>query len=137
MVSGFVQSEWEHALSLKRANFVRPVFWQKPRPEAPGLPPAELDELQFYFLPGLSGMALAAAQMEDEPTRVLAQAGLECLESTDMYLEWDDIPRAAPPPIKVEMSHERSVPAASKSAGWVGFLVVFAVAVAVAYALLR
>ncbi|HEV8548733.1 MAG TPA: toll/interleukin-1 receptor domain-containing protein, partial [Polyangiaceae bacterium] len=47
MLSPFVRREWEYALSLRRANFVRPTFWEMPLPEAPGLPPAELKSLHF------------------------------------------------------------------------------------------
>ena len=48
MRSQHVQREWTVALSLGRENFVRPVYWQEPRPEAkPLLPPPELDRLHF------------------------------------------------------------------------------------------
>jgi tetratricopeptide (TPR) repeat protein len=52
MRSKYVQQEWEHALSLNRAHFVRPVYWEEPRPkdEAQGLPPAELSRLHFQRL---------------------------------------------------------------------------------------
>ena len=48
MRSPQVQREWTVALLLGRENFVRPVYWQVPRPEAkPHLPPPELDRLHF------------------------------------------------------------------------------------------
>ena len=51
MRSPQVQREWTVALSLGRENFVRPVYWQEPRPEdKPLLPPPELDKLHFSKL---------------------------------------------------------------------------------------
>ena len=50
MRSPFVRQEWEYALSLaKPKRFVRPVYWEEPRPEAreEGLPPEDLDRLHF------------------------------------------------------------------------------------------
>ncbi|MGH7551910.1 MAG: toll/interleukin-1 receptor domain-containing protein, partial [Longimicrobiales bacterium] len=47
--SEYVQREWRHALSLGRANFVRPVYWEDPLPAMPedNLPPTELSALHF------------------------------------------------------------------------------------------
>jgi hypothetical protein len=52
MTSSFVRQEWEYALSLNRANFIRPVYWEEPLPEMreQGLPPAALKRLQFHRL---------------------------------------------------------------------------------------
>ena len=52
MMSSFVRQEWEYALSLNRANFIRPVYWEEPFPELreQGLPPASLKRLQFHRL---------------------------------------------------------------------------------------
>ena len=51
MTSPHVQHEWTYALSLGRPDFVRPVYWQQPRPSAPPhLPPPELDRLHFAYL---------------------------------------------------------------------------------------
>jgi hypothetical protein len=49
MRSPYCQEEWEHALSLRRPLFVRPFYWEDPRPadRVRGLPPAALDALQF------------------------------------------------------------------------------------------
>lgn len=49
MRSPFVKQEWQHALSLDRAEFVRPTYWEVPLPESPqeGLPPDELRQLHF------------------------------------------------------------------------------------------
>jgi serine/threonine protein kinase len=50
--SSFVRQEWEYALSLNRANFIRPVYWEEPFPEVrqKGLPPDTLRRLQFHRL---------------------------------------------------------------------------------------
>ncbi len=49
MRSSYCREEWEHALALGRPFFVRPFYWEDPRPEdrANGLPPAALDALEF------------------------------------------------------------------------------------------
>jgi actin-like ATPase involved in cell morphogenesis len=52
MRSPYVRHEWTHALSLNREHFIRPVYWEDPRPGDPGqgLPPADLNRLQFCRL---------------------------------------------------------------------------------------
>jgi hypothetical protein len=45
--SPHVQSEWEHALSLQRQNFIRPLYWQAPMTP----PPEPLAHLHFSFYP--------------------------------------------------------------------------------------
>jgi hypothetical protein len=49
MRSPWCQKEWEHALALGRPLFVRPFYWEDPRPADPanGLPPAALDAVEF------------------------------------------------------------------------------------------
>ncbi len=54
MRSKFVTQEWRHALSLRRDSFIRPVYWEEPMPTAPGLPPKELSELYFHWIPACS-----------------------------------------------------------------------------------
>jgi len=50
MASPFVRREWEYALGLNRAAFVRPTYWENPLPEVPeqGLPPEALRRLHFH-----------------------------------------------------------------------------------------
>ena len=52
MRSDFVRREWEHAVSLNRTHFVRPVYWENPLPEDQenGLPPDPLNRLHFQRL---------------------------------------------------------------------------------------
>lgn len=51
MSSAFVRGEWEYALALGRpAGFIRPVYWESPRPEAPGLPPPALERWPFQYI---------------------------------------------------------------------------------------
>jgi len=49
MRSPYCREEWEYALALGRPRFVRPFYWEDPRPEdrAAGLPPVALDALEF------------------------------------------------------------------------------------------
>ncbi|HEX8458214.1 MAG TPA: TIR domain-containing protein [Pyrinomonadaceae bacterium] len=67
MRSGYVREEWEYALSLGRANFVRPTYWEFPLPESPteNLPPAELRRLHFQYLQA-SNIAQHPAHVEDD-----------------------------------------------------------------------
>jgi hypothetical protein len=53
MHSEFVRKEWEHALTLKRPNFIRPTYWEEPLPETPDhdLPPQALRKLHFTRIP--------------------------------------------------------------------------------------
>jgi hypothetical protein len=52
MGSEEVANEWRFALSLGRPDFIRPVYWETPRPEDPAreLPPDELNRLHFQLL---------------------------------------------------------------------------------------
>jgi serine/threonine-protein kinase len=49
MRSQNVKLEWQHALSLRRPNFIRPTYWESPLPQSPAdnLPPPELLDLHF------------------------------------------------------------------------------------------
>ncbi len=49
--SKYVRQEWEYALNLGREklNFIRPVYWQKPMPDAPD----ELGHIHFAYQPDL------------------------------------------------------------------------------------
>jgi hypothetical protein len=49
MRSKYVRQEWEYALSLGRADFVRPTYWEEPLPSdsAQDLPPECLHRLHF------------------------------------------------------------------------------------------
>ncbi len=49
MRSPYCQQEWEHALTLRRPAFIKPLFWEDPLPEdmTLGLPPAALREIHF------------------------------------------------------------------------------------------
>jgi len=59
MRSPYCREEWEHALALGRPFFVRPFYWEDPRPEdrANGLPPVALDALEFAKVTFLAGRA--------------------------------------------------------------------------------
>jgi hypothetical protein len=41
--SRYVKLEWQHALSLERQAFIKPVYWEQPMP----IPPRKLKHLQF------------------------------------------------------------------------------------------
>jgi hypothetical protein len=44
--SANVQKEWQHALSLSRKFFIRPVYWERPMPQ----PPPQLADIHFAYL---------------------------------------------------------------------------------------
>ncbi len=50
MSSPYVRREWEYALSLNRASFIRPTYWEEPLPQSPDgtLPPEVLRRLHFH-----------------------------------------------------------------------------------------
>jgi len=74
MRSRYCREEWEYALSLGRPLFVRPFYWEDPRPSDPanGLPPPALDVLQFVKVSLYAARAGAARPAEPDhapPTR--------------------------------------------------------------------
>jgi hypothetical protein len=51
LASAFVRGEWEYALALGRPEgFIRPVYWETPRPEGAGLPSPALERLPFQYI---------------------------------------------------------------------------------------
>ncbi len=64
MRSEFVAKEWRHAISLARNEFVRPVYWEEPRPQGPGLPPPELNRLHFQRIRVFHSAQAAAEEQE-------------------------------------------------------------------------
>ena len=68
MSSEFVRSEWEHALSLGRARFVRPTYWQVPMPQLPekALPPPALARIHFQHISTMSDAAAPAPAPADQ-----------------------------------------------------------------------
>jgi hypothetical protein len=91
MRSKFVRQEWEHALSLNRAHFVRPVYWEDPRPEDPdsGLPPEALDRLQFCRLQAIAVSPGSDLDRDDAPSPIWPGVG----HTPDWDLDRDDPPR--------------------------------------------
>ncbi|WP_297344300.1 toll/interleukin-1 receptor domain-containing protein [Amnibacterium sp.] len=70
MRSDFVRREWTYALQLGREGFVRPAYWERPRPEEPSLrlPPPELDRVHFSFLDlSLAGLPSGAPRLAPVP----------------------------------------------------------------------
>jgi hypothetical protein len=70
MDSSLVRREWEHALTVDKPQFIRPVYWQVPLPTGEGLPPISLARLHFAFV----GNPAAAGGL---PTDVRVDAILE------------------------------------------------------------
>ena len=67
MRSPNVQREWEYALTLGRANFIRPTYWEDPLPESPdhSLPPQTLRALTFQSDSGWSCPKRTACSRRD------------------------------------------------------------------------
>ena len=51
MTSERCRRQWQAAVALDRPDFVRPLYWERPMPRAPDLPPPELDGLRFVAIP--------------------------------------------------------------------------------------
>ena len=47
LASPHVRHEWQYALNLQRASFIRPVYWDDPLPARGDLPPAALSAIHF------------------------------------------------------------------------------------------
>jgi hypothetical protein len=73
MRSPHCRDEWEHALSLRRPLFIRPVYWEDPLPEDPGqgVPPAALRALHFVKVPA-GEQPKPAASADHDPHAPLA-----------------------------------------------------------------
>ncbi len=69
--SDFVRQEWQHALGLKRQEFIRPVYWEEPMPQRPekGLPPAELAALHFHKFTPADNTSLYKSSGEGQAAR--------------------------------------------------------------------
>ncbi|GAA4673740.1 hypothetical protein GCM10023215_01560 [Pseudonocardia yuanmonensis] len=95
MRSTHVRDEWEYALGLGREGFVRPVFWEDPRPEdvAAGLPPASLDRLHWSWLHSPVPTA------ERRPTGPPPRPATEPPDAVTMPHFRPPPPAAAPPPV--------------------------------------
>jgi hypothetical protein len=66
--SPFVRREWEHALTIAKSNFVRPLYWESPLPERDGLPPPELKARHFasVAVTGAAGPDEIGRRVEEE-----------------------------------------------------------------------
>ena len=51
MTSARCRRQWQAAVALDRPDFVRPLYWERPMPRAPDLPPPELGGLRFVAIP--------------------------------------------------------------------------------------
>lgn len=109
MRSRYCREEWEHALSLGRPLFVRPFYWEDPRPADPanGLPPPALDTLEFVKLSlyAIWGGIPASRGAPPEPAAVARSA--EPDHSPPTY------PASPPPPGPSQTGAYRAWPQAS------------------------
>jgi TIR domain len=106
MRSPFVRQEWEHALSLRRPYFIRPVFWEEPQPADPDadLPPAELRSIQFcrlapHIAPPPAHPPPAKSVRPDPTGRDEAPASFDLPMEFDPPMEWEleGLVRESPP----------------------------------------
>lgn len=91
LASPHVRREWEHALSLGRDNFIRPVYWESPLPQADGLPPEPLNRIHFQFLGGIAATAAEreTAAAEDEETEEADAEGDDLWCADDAAFDYD------------------------------------------------
>lgn len=76
MESPFVRREWEHALTVNRPQFVRPLYWERPFPEREGLPPPELKARHF-----------ASVAIEDDAADARAREEARRRRALDLFIE--------------------------------------------------
>ncbi|HEX6596038.1 MAG TPA: TIR domain-containing protein [Acidimicrobiales bacterium] len=69
MASSYVRDEWTYALSLSRPSFIRPVYWEDPFPEGPGLPPEQLRRLHFFRLSAPAAEEERRGTIRAQPTQ--------------------------------------------------------------------
>ncbi|MGH3288654.1 MAG: toll/interleukin-1 receptor domain-containing protein [Streptosporangiaceae bacterium] len=69
MRSRYCRNEWEHALSLERPSFIRPVYWERPLPQdnALELPPAGLRALHFVQVQAYMALPSAPQRITEAP----------------------------------------------------------------------
>ncbi len=77
LASPHVRREWEHALSLGRDNFIHPVYWESPLPQAAVLLPEPLTRIHFQFLGAI------AAGAEEENGAAVAETVTEDTDEGD------------------------------------------------------
>jgi hypothetical protein len=101
MRSRYCREEWEYALSLGRPLFVRPLYWEDPRPSDPanGLPPPALAAVQFVKVSLLAALeATRPAEPDHEaPTRAYPIPGWTA-QPPPPVAEAPELTAAAPKP---------------------------------------
>ncbi len=107
MNSRFVRQEYQYALSLRRQNFVLPVYWETPFPEKidENLPPDELRRLHFENL-SESATASDHDASERPPTRSKGVPSSSEDSSTQFIGEKLQVPTA---PITMELARPDEV----------------------------
>jgi len=100
LASPMVRAEWQHALALNRPFFVRPVYWEDPLPEEPGLPPPELQRLHFQKV-----YPRTAIEDPFAPAPALSTAGVQ-----------PQAPAAAPAPAPKSAAPASGIPASASTA---------------------
>jgi len=89
MRSPEIAEEIRYAVGLGRQGFILPTYWEEPVPRSPdeGLPPPEIDRLQFYRnYPGAISHATLSSSAE---SKVVSQVR----SGAEIYLD-DDVTRA-------------------------------------------
>jgi hypothetical protein len=116
MSSPVVRQEWEYALGLRRPHFLRPCYWEVPRPQDAelGLPPPDLTCLHFRYIgPGAPDSRTLPA---DAPTVVRRRGLRELVERLTPYLARE--PGAVAGEIESFAEHvERDVPEPTEASG--------------------
>ncbi|MDQ3686367.1 MAG: SUMF1/EgtB/PvdO family nonheme iron enzyme [Acidobacteriota bacterium] len=114
MRSQYVRLEWEYALSLRRANFVRPTYWETPLPqsEAENLPPDELRRLHFQHLRAAASKSAHYFSKEEGGMREgVEQRDHGEREQREQQVLLSARPYAAPPERQPRQTLQSSMPA--------------------------
>lgn len=110
LASPHVRHEWQYALSLQRASFVRPVYWDDPLPARGDLPPASLSALHFERIQPRrlpSRGASATASVSEPPPPPIPHA-----PSPSEHTATIAIPNADPRPVTLPRPGRPAAPVA-------------------------
>jgi hypothetical protein len=111
MRSRYCRNEWEHALSLERPSFVRPVYWERPLPQdtALELPPAGLRALHFVRVQTYMALPSAPQWATEAPAAYTPDARQELAYAPPQWSSSSGAGRAPQPPGRRRGGRARTV----------------------------
>ncbi len=97
MASSELEREWRFALSLGRAEFIRPLYWEEPFPRSQSLPTPELLALGFHKIPVLRQTSPAdRADLPAAPPRATRSKRSRIAATHEAAAPFAAVPRSPP-----------------------------------------